>query len=157
METWMTNFHGLLTLDNKLLQTDVSCVSTHMVCLTLLSYKVIISIYLSVCYDTSIGWGGSRSSGTAEVSDLWQCCSIRSKVWWRISAISAPLCHCYLEPFSFYWPGSQIWPGESTDLPNCVSLSLKFSFPVLTIHLVFVAACKQCHPVLGFGLWKATL
>lgn len=24
METWMTNFHGLLTLDNKLLQTDVS-------------------------------------------------------------------------------------------------------------------------------------
>lgn len=25
METWMTNFHGLLTLDNKLLQTDVSC------------------------------------------------------------------------------------------------------------------------------------
>lgn len=31
METWMTNFHGLLTLDNKLLQTDVSCVFTHMV------------------------------------------------------------------------------------------------------------------------------
>lgn len=25
METWMTNFHGLLTLDNKLLQTDVCC------------------------------------------------------------------------------------------------------------------------------------
>lgn len=24
METWMTNFHTLLTLDNKLLQTDVS-------------------------------------------------------------------------------------------------------------------------------------
>lgn len=24
METWMTNFHSLLTLDNKLLQTDVS-------------------------------------------------------------------------------------------------------------------------------------
>lgn len=23
METWMTNFHLLLTLDNKLLQTDV--------------------------------------------------------------------------------------------------------------------------------------
>lgn len=22
METWMTNFHALLTLDNKLLQTD---------------------------------------------------------------------------------------------------------------------------------------
>ena len=30
METWMTNFHGLLTLDNKLLQTDVSSIfSTH--------------------------------------------------------------------------------------------------------------------------------
>lgn len=27
METWMTNFHGLLTLDNKLLQTDVSRIS----------------------------------------------------------------------------------------------------------------------------------
>lgn len=27
METWMTNFHGLLTLDNKLLQTDVSYAS----------------------------------------------------------------------------------------------------------------------------------
>lgn len=24
METWMNNFHTLLTLDNKLLQTDVS-------------------------------------------------------------------------------------------------------------------------------------
>lgn len=24
METWMTNFHALLTLDNKLLQTDAS-------------------------------------------------------------------------------------------------------------------------------------
>lgn len=24
METWMTNFHALLTLDNKLLQTNVS-------------------------------------------------------------------------------------------------------------------------------------
>lgn len=24
METWMTHFHNLLTLDNKLLQTDVS-------------------------------------------------------------------------------------------------------------------------------------
>lgn len=31
METWMTNFHGLLTLDNKLLQTDVSSVSAQMV------------------------------------------------------------------------------------------------------------------------------
>lgn len=28
METWMTNFHTLLTLDNKLLQTDVSTAYT---------------------------------------------------------------------------------------------------------------------------------
>ena len=27
METWMSNFHNLLTLDNKLLQTEVSDVT----------------------------------------------------------------------------------------------------------------------------------
>ena len=39
-------------------------------------------------------------------------------------------------------------------IADCVSVFfLKFTFPaVLTIHLVFVAAGKQCYPVLGISL-----
>lgn len=79
---------------------------------TLLCYKECFLMFVS--YDHScVGWGGSRSPGAAEVSDLRQRRSLRSEVRWRIPAVSAALRHCYLEPFSFYWPGSQIRPGES--------------------------------------------
>lgn len=74
-----------------------------------------IDIWVFVCSDNSVGRGRSRSRGAAEVTNMWQCCSLCSEVWWRISAISATLCYSYLEPFSFYWPGSQIWLGESFD------------------------------------------
>lgn len=104
-----------------------------------------------------LGRGGSRSPGAAEVSDLWQCGSLRSEVRWRVPALSAALCHGHLEPFSFYWPGSQIWPGESCTLTVLMCPFSKFTFPLLTMHLVFVAACEQCYPVLGIGVWKATL
>lgn len=81
-----------------------------------LTLKKIIFFFKSVSFYNSVGWGRSRSPGVAEVSDMWQRCSLCSEVWWRIPAISAALRHRYLEPFSFYWPGSQIRLGESTDL-----------------------------------------
>lgn len=114
METWMTNFHGLLTLDNKLLQTDVSCISFLLMPFTFQT-ATLANICLCLCCDTSLGWGGGRSPRAPEVSDLRQRCSLRSEVWWRVPTVSSSLCHCYLEPFSFYWSGSQIWPGKSTD------------------------------------------
>lgn len=67
METWMTNFHGLLTLDNKLLQTDVSCASLLLGSfLKLLQVEVVDGSGASV----SSGRGGSGSPGAAQVSDL---------------------------------------------------------------------------------------
>lgn len=110
METWMTNFHGLLTLDNKLLQTDVSFlyffISWNTYFNTAVLQSVFEHVFLCFSYDNLLGWRGSRSPGAAEVSDMWQRSTLCSEVWWRIPAVSAALCHCHLEPFSFYWPGS---------------------------------------------------
>lgn len=106
-------------------------------------------------YNISPGWRGGRAPGAAEVTDLWQRCSVRSEVWWRVPAIPATIRYCYLEPFSVYRPGSQVWPGESTDARRCL-FTLSF-FSVFTIHFTFVAARKQCYPVLGICVWEATL
>lgn len=124
METWMTNFHGLLTLDNKLLQTDVSY-SFFPSCMTvslLLCYKILLyHLCVSVSSVDPVGRRGSRSPGAAQVSNMWQRSSLRSEVRWRIPAISPALRHCNLEPFSFYWPRSEIRLGESSDPRLCVS------------------------------------
>lgn len=79
--------------------------------------KVFLTSCVCLCLFNvnSVGWGGSRPRGVAEVSDMWQRCSLRSEVRRRIPAISTALRHSYLEPFSFDWPGSQIWPGESSE------------------------------------------
>lgn len=102
------------------------------------------------------GWGGGRSPGAAEVSDLWQCGSLCSEVRWGISAIPATLCYCNLEPSSFYWPGSQIWPGENSETWLCFcyfwsSLSPYLQFTLSLLQLVsnaiqFLASvCERPH------------
>lgn len=70
----MTNFHGLLTLDNKLLQTDVSFLFS----LTQYIFNAAksFSFFLTFCVclrlfnDNLVGRGGSRPRGAAEVSDM---------------------------------------------------------------------------------------
>lgn len=84
-----------------------------------------------------LGWGGGRSPGAAEISDLWQRSSLCSKVRRGISAVPATLCYCYLEPSGLHRPGSQIWPGEITGLsiimPVYAYLNFSFSVHVQTI------------------------
>lgn len=65
METWMTNFHALLTLDNKLLQTDAS---PH-IYFTFVTFSPFYN-GSNFCVRLSLGRRRSGSAGAAQVSDM---------------------------------------------------------------------------------------
>ena len=113
METWMSNFHNLLTLDNKLLQTDVSssflCVMFFFIILNK-EHNSSLFLYL----DDRPGRGRGGSPWDVEVSDLRQCRSVRSEVWRGVPAVPAPLRHRDLEPPGVHRPRGQVWPGEAS-------------------------------------------
>lgn len=147
METWMTNFHGLLTLDNKLLQTEVS--------FRLLYFCNRVSSLLVKCFLTFVCI--SQDEEEAGLLELLKS---------QICDNAALYAQKYDEEFQPYLPRfvTAIWnllvsTGQEVkyDLvrasrSDCVSVTFEFAFPVLTVHLVSVAACKQCYSVLGIGL-----
>lgn len=72
METWMTNFHGLLTLDNKLLQTDVSFFTPTPL---LTAFSMHVFFLFSEFFRLRLL---SKHSRTRRRRVFWSCSSLRS-------------------------------------------------------------------------------
>lgn len=151
METWMTNFHGLLTLDNKLLQTDVSCLSVWKLHFVPQTFHALLSHYcVSRMRRRPVSWSSSSPrSATTLLFTPKNTTRNFSHIFHALSRLSGTCWFLLGRRSSTTWWGQRrfiflflFWRHFSVHWPT---------------HVTLVSARKQRNSVPGFSLWTATL